>query len=87
MKPQLVTSPEPPEINVIIEAMRAATLPTTGGDPGLTSAEWSAHLGINNRDMLRRLHAVQAAGRLAVGTQHRPALDGRVRRFTVYRLT
>ncbi len=84
-KPQLV--PEPPDLNVILDAMRAAVMPTTGGDPGLTADEWSDYLGMSNRHVLRRFRALQAAGRLVVGHQRRPAVDGRVRQFTVYRVT
>ena len=81
MKPQLVTT------DAIIEAMRAAVMPTTGGDPGLTTEEWSVHLGISDREVLRRFRLLQTAGRLVVGHQRRPALDGRIRQFTVYRVT
>ena len=84
MKPRLVS--DVPDLNVILETMRAAVLPQTGGDPGYTTIEWAEHLGASERGTAQWLGKLHRQGRLIVGKQYRPARDGRMRQFTVYRL-
>lgn len=87
VKPQLVPStPEPPELNALLEALREAMVPVEGGDPGFTSTDLQDRLGYSKSrvgELLRRLHK---SGRLVVGTQYRLAIHGKRMPFTVYRV-
>ena len=87
MKPQLVTTPEPPDLNAIIEAMREAMTPPEGGDPGYTSEELAQRTGRSNHTVQKMLKRLHAEGRLIVGRQYRMSFNGRRMAFTVYRVT
>ena len=82
MKPQLV----PPDIDVILEAMRVAIMPPTGGDPGYTTVEWAAKLGVSERHMLTILRRLHGQGKLVAGHQHRTSINGRNMLHSVYRV-
>lgn len=87
MKPQLVTTPEPPDLNAIIEAMREAMTPTEGGDAGFTTSELVQRTGLSDRTVLKMLRRLHGEGRLRVGKQYRQSFNGRMMPYTVYRVT
>lgn len=76
-----------PDVNAILDALQHALLPTDAGDPGYTTDELVARTGRSILAVQRALKQLHAEGRLVVGQQRRPCYDGRVRRYTVYRVT
>ena len=86
-KPQLVTSPEPPDLNAILEALRETMTPPDGGDPGYTTEELVQRTGRSTHTVTQMLKQLHAQGRLRVGSQRRLAFNGKMMRYTVYRVT
>lgn len=87
MKPQLVKSPEPPDLNAILEALRQTMAPPEGGDAGFTTEEIREQTGVSIKTINKTLRRLHAEGRLVVGKQKRLSFNGRMMPFTVYRVT